>query len=137
MKQTTINMSQNMIQQCQYFSDSCSSRFPKFTDIIYCFSPYQLRSSVAWGLLRWDSSKESVCNAGDTRDTGSIPESGRSPGAENGNPLQYSCLKNSMDKGAWWASPWGSQSDTTEQLRTHYLSKCFYPLTKFIPLQAC
>ena len=40
-------------------------------------------------------------NAGDARDTGSIPESGRSPGAGNGNPLQYACLENPMDRGAW------------------------------------
>ena len=39
----------------------------------------------------------------DVGDVGSIPESGRSPGEENGNPLQYSCLENSMDRGAWWA----------------------------------
>ena len=42
--------------------------------------------------------KESPCNAGDLS---SIPESGRSPGEENGNPLQYSCLENPMDRGAW------------------------------------
>ena len=42
-------------------------------------------------------------SAGDTRDVGLIPGSGRSPGEENGNPLQYSCLENSMDKGTWWA----------------------------------
>ena len=42
-------------------------------------------------------------NAGDTRDMGSIPGSGRSPGVGNGNPLQYSCLGNPMDKGARWA----------------------------------
>ena len=40
-------------------------------------------------------------NAGDTRDSGSAPESGRSSGAGNGNPLQYLCLENSMDRGAW------------------------------------
>ena len=44
--------------------------------------------------------KESTCNAGDL---GSISGSGRSPGEGNGNPLQYSCLENPMDKGAWWA----------------------------------
>ena len=44
--------------------------------------------------------KESVCNAGDP---GSIPGSVRSPGEENGNPLQYSCLENSTERGAWWA----------------------------------
>ena len=42
----------------------------------------------------------SACNAGDL---GSVPESGRSPGEGNGNPLQYSCLENPMDRGAWWA----------------------------------
>ena len=44
--------------------------------------------------------KESACNAGDL---GSIPGSGRFPGEGNGNPLQYSCLENYMDRGAWWA----------------------------------
>ena len=38
---------------------------------------------------------------------GCIPESGRSPGEGNGNPLQYSCLENSMDRGAWWATVHG------------------------------
>ena len=38
-------------------------------------------------------------------DTGSIPGSGRSPGEGNDNPFQYSCLKNRMDRGAWWATP--------------------------------
>ena len=49
-------------------------------------------------------SKESACNAGDP---GSIPGSGRSPGEENGHLLQYSCLRNSMDRGAWWATVHG------------------------------
>ena len=41
-------------------------------------------------------------NAGDTRDSGSIPELGRFPGVGNGNLLQNSCLENSMEQGAWW-----------------------------------
>ena len=45
--------------------------------------------------------KESACNEGDV---GLIPGSGRSPGEGNGNALQYSCLGNSMDRGAWWAT---------------------------------
>ena len=45
-------------------------------------------------------------------DQGSIPWLGRSPGDGNGNPLQYSCLENSMDRGAWWASPWGRKGQT-------------------------
>ena len=43
-------------------------------------------------------------NAGDLREAVSIPESGRSPGEGNGNPLQYSYLENLMDRGAWWAT---------------------------------
>ena len=49
-------------------------------------------------------SKESTCNVGDP---GLIPGSGRSPGEGNGNPLQYSCLENSMVRGAWWATVHG------------------------------
>ena len=49
-------------------------------------------------------SEESAYSAGDTRDTGTIPGSGRSPGEENGNSLQYSCLRNPMDRRAWWAT---------------------------------
>ena len=48
--------------------------------------------------------KNLLTNAGDTRDTGSIPGPGRSPGGGNGNPFQYSCLGNTMDRGAWWAT---------------------------------
>ena len=48
--------------------------------------------------------KESACSAGDTGDVGSIPGSGRSPEEGNGNLLQYSCLENPMDRGAWWAT---------------------------------
>ena len=43
-------------------------------------------------------------HAGEVLDMGSIPGSGRSPGVGNGNPLQYSCLETSMDRGAWWAT---------------------------------
>ena len=49
-------------------------------------------------------SKESACNAGDQR---SIPGLGRSPGEGNGNPAQYSCLENFMDRAAWWATVHG------------------------------
>ena len=45
--------------------------------------------------------KESACNVGDP---GSVPGLGRSPGEGNGNPIQYSCLENPMDRGAWWAT---------------------------------
>ena len=48
--------------------------------------------------------KNSPANAEDVRDTGSIPGLGRSPGGGHGSPLQYSCLENPMDRGAWWAT---------------------------------
>ena len=51
-----------------------------------------------WGLSRWCSGKNPPAYVGDV---GSIPGLGRSPGERNGNPLQYSCLENSMDRGAW------------------------------------
>ena len=55
--------------------------------------------------------KNLPAKAGDTRDMGLIPGLERSPGGGNGNLLQYCCLENPMDTGAWWAtySPWGSQ----------------------------
>ena len=55
------------------------------------------------GFPRGSDGKESASNSGDP---GSIPGAGRYPGEENGHPLQSSCLENSMDRGAWQASPW-------------------------------
>ena len=47
--------------------------------------------------------KNLPANAGDIRDAGLIPGSGRSPGGGHGSPLQYSCLENPLDRGPWWA----------------------------------
>ena len=63
------------------------------------------------GLDQWFSSKEFICNAGDSEDMASVPGLGRSPGGVHGNPLQYSCLENPMDRGAQWAT-------------VHSVSKC-------------
>ena len=87
--------------------------------------------SYQQGFPSGSDGKESTCNAGDP---GSIPGSGRSPGGGSGNPLQYSCLENSMDRGAWWAIV-HEVADTTEQLththtHTHtHPSKLFQPLS--------
>ena len=51
--------------------------------------------------------KESTCNAGDAGDKGLITGLGRSPGRRNGNPLQYSCLENPINREAWWATVHG------------------------------
>ena len=64
--------------------------------------------------------KNPSANAGDTRDTGSIPVLGRSSGVGNGNLIQYPCPKNSMDKGAWWATVHGVVRSQTP-LSTHAL----------------
>ena len=55
------------------------------------------------GLPRWLSNKESAFSTGDTENMGLIPGSERFPGGRLGNPLQYSCLENLMDREAWWA----------------------------------
>ena len=65
--------------------------------------------SSATGLKK---KKKSLASAGDRRDSGWIPGSERSPGGGKGNPLQYSCLENPVDRKAWWATVHGS--DTTE-----------------------
>ena len=67
------------------------------------------------------SGKNSAANAGDVRDAGSNPGSGKSPGKGNGNPLQYSCLENPMDRGAWRATVPGVTKSWTwmRQLSMH------------------
>ena len=58
-------------------------------------------------------------NAGDARDSGLVPGSGRSPGEGNGNPLQYSCLENPMDRGAWQTVIPGVTQSQTEDTNTY------------------
>ena len=65
---------------------------------------------VGGGFPGGSDSKESACNAGDQ---GSIPELGRSPGEKNSYPLQYACLENSIDRGAWWATVHGVTNSQT------------------------
>ena len=70
----------------------------------------------------------SVANAGNTGNAGSIPGSRRCPGGRNGRPLQYSCLKNPMDRGAWRATVQrvAQEWDMTEQLSTQHCSEKKY-----------
>ena len=71
----------------------------------YCAAPN------TQGLPDGSAGEESACNAGDT---GSVPGSGRSPGGGNGNPLQYSCLENPMDRGSWQATVRGVAKGWTQ-----------------------
>ena len=71
-----------------------------------------LNKSITYKGLPYSSDgKESACNAGDL---GMTPGSGRSPEEGNGNPLQCSCLENSMDRGAWWATVHGVSKSQTQ-----------------------
>ena len=72
-------------------------------------SPFQDGKQASIQIPWWLSGKESAYNAEDAGDTGSIPGMGRSLGGKNGNPLQYSCLGNPMDRGAYELQPMGSQ----------------------------
>ena len=78
-----------------------------FTFSIYIFN---LKNYAVYGLLQCLSSKKSACNAGDV---GLFPGLGRSPGGGHGNPLHSSCLKNPMDRGAWWATVHGVTKSQT------------------------
>ena len=77
-----------------------------FYQLLYLHTVKEVRLGFPGG---WDS-KASAHNVGDP---GSIPESGRSPGEGSGTPLQYSCLENSMDGGAWWATVHGVAKSRT------------------------
>ena len=69
--------------------------------------------------------KNPPANAGATEDMGSVPGSGRSPGGGHGNPLQYSCLENLTDRGAWWAIVHGVTESWTQpkRLSMHALTR--------------
>ena len=75
------------------------------------------------GIFSGSLGKESACNAGDPD---SIPEWGRSPGKGNGNPPQYSCLENSMDKGAWQATVQRIAKSQTPLCNYHIISFHFH-----------
>ena len=78
----------------------------------------KIKVCLLWGLPGGSNGKESACNAGDP---GSISGLGRSPGEWNGNPLQYSCRENSMDRGAWWATVHGVAKSWTQLGDSHTL----------------
>ena len=93
----------------EYWSRSLSN-VPQF-GLFDIFLKIRLGLWFFGGLADGSDSKESTCNAGDC---GSIPGVGRSPTEKNGNPLQYSCLENPMDRGGWWATLQGVVKSSTQ-----------------------
>jgi len=97
-----------------YFSSFCTLPFIMKISATN-FSPNYRFLIRIMGFPGGSVSKQSICNARDAGDTGSIPGLGRSPGGGHGNPLQYSCLVNLMDRGAWRTIVhWVKELDTTE-----------------------
>ena len=68
------------------------------------FPLYLGKKQISWASQESVVVKNSPANAGDIRDTGWIPESGRSPGEGNDNPHQYSCQENPLQRGIWWVT---------------------------------
>ena len=92
-----------------------SEKFSKYQHNLICLVSLP-------GFLSGSGIKNPPANAGDLGDPGSTPGSGRSPGEGNGNPLQYSCLENSMGRGAWWAIVHGvAKSQTRLKHACYYL----------------
>ena len=88
-------------------------KISKLLELLYVIMPVNpLDLYLHWlGFPGGSDGKASVCNTGDPS---SIPGLGRSPGEGNGNPLQYSCLENPMDGGAWWATVHGVAKSWTQ-----------------------
>ena len=83
---------------------------------------------MSWAFLHWEvfrcfpSGSDGKASSYNVGDLGSIPGLGRSPGEENGNPLQYSCLENSIDRGAWWTTVHGVAKSQTRLSDFFFLS---------------
>ena len=85
-------------QECSLPTSFSPAHFFVVIFCFYCILEY------GWGFPGDSRGKESAYNAGDAGDQGSIPGWGTSPGGGHGSPLQYSCLENPVDRGAWWGT---------------------------------
>ena len=103
-----VTKSQTLLSDWTEFYFPNLSRPNSLQGILWGTICYFHISIVNVGFPDGSSGKESTCNAGDTRDSGLIPGLERSPRGGNGNPLQYYCLENHMDRGAWWATVHGA-----------------------------
>ena len=105
-------------------------------EAVYIISQLYLLLHISAGFKRTlkvipdgSAGKESTYNAGNTEDVGFTPESGRSLGRGNGKPLQYSCLKNLMNRGAWWAIVQSVAKSCTYDWTTKHIWKSGKKLT--------
>ena len=99
----------NMCEDCVYVC-VLHCLFSRATTQVFVVIGPIANSKGRGGFPGGSDGKESACNA---RDPDSIPGFGRSPGEGNGNPLQYFCLENSMDRGIWWATVHGVTKSRT------------------------
>ena len=99
--------------------------------VLSCFYIYIYSANICGASQVVLVVKNPSANAGDAGDPGSIPGSGRSPGEENGNPLQDSCLGNPMDRGAWWTTVHGVAKSQArlKRLSTAYIHSQTYICT--------
>ena len=106
------------------------------TPLLFSINIVLSRDTDMWH-SRWHSGKESACQCRRCKRCSLIPGSGRSPGERNGNPFQYSCLENPMDRGARWATACGvTKRDTTEWLGTNTHTGYRYKSTHQTALQS-
>ena len=103
-------------------SESVSVTYIYIYVYMYVYTHTHMRSPGGSG------SKESACNVGDLS---SIPGSGRSPGKENGNPVQYSCMENTMDRRAWQATVHRVTKSQTQLSDFTFIYICVYPHFSF------
>ena len=110
-----LNIKKTVVKQSPMFTDFI---FTKFQTVLHSqLKRKEVYFIKGWVFLGGTVVKNLPANIGHTREAGSIPGSGRSPGVGNGNPLQYSCLENTMDKEPGRLQCMKSQSQT--QLSTH------------------
>ena len=114
------------------FDQKCEQWATKSKDEKQGTNITKMSNSRGRGEPWWLSGKGPACNEGDAGDMGSIPGLGRSPGGRHGNPLQYSCLENPVDRGAWWATVHGVAKSRThlKQLSTYAQVQAFSTLKK-------
>ena len=127
--EVTLKLLSHIHLAISYFVFCCSSQIPVISELINLVVPSSL-VSLQWLLCptefilldypsRWaspggTSGREPPANAGEVRDMSLVPGLGRSLKGEHGNPLQYSCLKNPMDRGAWSSEGWTIVHEVTK-----------------------